>query len=318
LKICATIYAVHSWLDENRNHLAQPFAGAKRNLTAEGRSEFAIRKAQAGPGISDVGLRSSFGPRTSDFGFRRRGFTLLELLLAVMVFAIVLGAIHAVFFSALRLHNRTTDAIERGVPIQQAVAIIKHDLSHLVLPGGTLSGTLQTAPLQNTGMGTPAGQPMVGMPANQMSGALKGQSSPQFYTANGIVDLTSPWADIERVYYYLAAPTNNTPGMDLLRSVTRNLLPTLQDEPVAQFLMSGVEEINFYFHDGTQWRETWDSTTADPVTGQTNTLPRAIKVQLQLASETRGQPLGAPVEIVVPVFAQASTNLTAQASGGGQ
>src|SRR5947207_14101285 len=54
---------------------------------------------------------------------RTRGFTLLELLIAVAVFAIVLAAINAVFYGALRLRNKTTEAIKEALPMQQALAI---------------------------------------------------------------------------------------------------------------------------------------------------------------------------------------------------
>ena len=55
-----------------------------------------------------TGLRTTL---PSSFVIPQRGFTLLELLLAVLVFAIVLAAIHTVFFSAFKLRQRTTDAI---------------------------------------------------------------------------------------------------------------------------------------------------------------------------------------------------------------
>jgi len=101
--------------------------------------------------------------------------------------------------------------------------------------------------------------------------------------------------------------------------VTRNLLPaTVEDEPAQQWLMSGVQSLKFYYHDGTQWRDSWDSTTADPTTGQTNTLPAAIKLQIQLIAKEGGRPLSlsAPVELVVPIVVRGRTNATAQASGG--
>src|SRR5258708_18471485 len=75
---------------------------------------------------------------------RPRGFTLLDLLIAVAVFAIVLAAINAVFYGALRLRDKTTEALKEALPMQQALAIIKRDLANIVVPGGTLSGLLQT------------------------------------------------------------------------------------------------------------------------------------------------------------------------------
>jgi type II secretory pathway pseudopilin PulG len=234
---------------------------------------------------------------------------LLEVLLAVMVFAIVLLAIHSVFFTALRLRNKTTEAVERTVPLNQTVAVIKKDLANIVLPAGTLFGPFQTTPSQNSGL--QSGSSLTsGTLANQTAGMMVGQSSPEFYTATGVIDLTSPFAEVQKVSYFLAPPTNNIPGMDLYRSVTRNLLPVLTEEPVNQFLMGGVEEIYFYFYDGTQaqWLDTWDSTTPDPTTGLTNNLPQAIKMRIQLAGEGQARSGGAPVEIVVPLVVQTSTN----------
>jgi type II secretion system protein J len=235
---------------------------------------------------------------TRTYAGHEPGFTLLELLLAVLVFSIVLAAIHVVFFSAFKLRNKTADVIERSLPVQQALAIIKRDLANLVPPGGVLSGALQSTPtLTTAGSGT--------------SGSLSQPSGPQFYTAVGIVDDTAPWGEIERVSFRLVPPTNNTAGMDLYRSVARNLLPVLQDETEDQYLMSGVESIAFQFYDGNAWKDTWDSTQADTTTGLSNHVPYAIKMDLQLYNQnpSAGQP--APVELIVPVLVLARTNVTA-------
>jgi len=245
---------------------------------------------------SDFGLGASFGFRISDFGFGQRGFTLLELLLAVLVFSIVLGAIHVVFVSAFRLRNRTSEAIERALPLQQAVAILKRDLANIVPPSGTLSGALQSTPTIST--------------SGSMTASRRGQNGPEFYTATGIVDDNAPWSEIRRVSYFLAAPTNDTPGLDLYRSVTRNLLPLTQDETDDQYLMSGVEAIAFQYYDGNAWRDTWDSTQVDSATGLSNNLPRAIRLELQLHYENRAAGVPAPVQLIVPVVALARTNVT--------
>jgi len=221
-----------------------------------------------------------------------RGFTLIEVLIAVAIFAIVLAAINTVFYSALRLRNRSAAAFDEALPVQQAVAIIKRDLANLVVPGGTLSGALQTTTITNS---------------------VAGQASPDFYTSAGLMDNIAPWGDIERVSYLLVDPANRTPGMDLYRAVTRNLLSQTQDPPVQQRLMGGVQGLVFYFYDGEQWLDSWDSAA------QTN-LPLAIKVQIQLAAQgtASASSLSAPIELVVPVDAQVGTNQTQVASGGQQ
>jgi prepilin-type N-terminal cleavage/methylation domain-containing protein len=189
---------------------------------------------------ASFGLRNSLVIRHSSFVIRHQAFTLLELLLAVLVFAIVLAAVHTVFFSAFKLRKRTTDAIERSLPLQQALGIIRRDLANLVPPGGVLAGALQSAPTITT---TASGVKL----ANTMSR----QTSPQFFTAVGIVDDYAPWGDLERISYYLATPTNDTPGLDLFRSVARNLLPVAQDETDDQFLLGGVDTITFQYYNGT-------------------------------------------------------------------
>src|SRR4051812_26961616 len=72
----------------------------------------------------------------------RKAFTLIEIMLAVAIFAIVLVAINSVFYSALRLRRKASEAIEQSLPIQQTIAIMKRDLQGLVAPGGTLTGPL--------------------------------------------------------------------------------------------------------------------------------------------------------------------------------
>jgi type II secretion system protein J len=231
---------------------------------------------------------------------RPRAFTLIEVLIAAAAFAIVLAAINAVFYSALRLRNKSAAALDEALPIQQAVGIIKRDLSNIVAPGGALSGPLQTTVI-TTG--------------------LAGQSGPEFYTASGLLDETSPWAEIQKISYVLVASTNRDGGKDLVRAITRNLLPTTgTEQPVQQWLMSGVQGMTYFYYDGSQWRDSWDSTTADQTTGLTNTLPRAIKLQIQLASASGGaaRSQSEPVELVVPLFVQARTNQTSQGTGGQQ
>ena len=136
--------------------------------------------------------------------------------------------------------------------------------------------------------------------------------SPTFYTASAIIDDTAPWGEVERVVYYLAAPTNNTPGKDLMRAVSRNLLPTLQDEPVAQWVLGGVQEVTFTYYDGMQWQQVWDSTLL-----ASNKLPLAVKVELQLLPEETERQMRDPITLVVPLAVQGSTNATTQTTGGG-
>ncbi|MGN6385833.1 MAG: type II secretion system protein GspJ [Verrucomicrobiota bacterium] len=215
---------------------------------------------------------------------QRKAFTLIEVLLAVAIFAIVLGAINTVFYSALKLRNKTSELLDKSVPTEQAIKIIKRDLANLVPPSGPLTGQLQSTPTTN---------------------AIAGVNGPIFYCASGSIDEINPWPDVQKVAFTLVQSTNRFEGYDLVRVVDRNVLAPTPSQPVSQKLMGGVDQIAFQFFDGSQWQNTWDSTL------QTPSLPKAIKMQIQLLQDRSVRASAqTPIEIVVPVMVEARTNST--------
>ena len=240
-------------------------------------------------------------------------FTLLELLIAVVAFAIVLAAINGVFYSGLKLRNRSAASLEKSLPLAQALLVLKRDIANLAPPStneNRLIGELQSTPTGTGASSTPRFGSIAG--ATGASGGQNSQISPDFYTLSGLLDSAAPWPSVQKVAYLLVESTNrNALGRDLVRAVTRNLLPAggIKELPAEQLLLSDVEDVFFLYHDGTDWQETWDS-TAD----QTRKLPRAIKVQIQLAGASPAE-LRPPVELVVPIVVEATTN---SVSGGSQ
>lgn len=215
---------------------------------------------------------------------QRKAFTLIEVLLAVAIFAIVLGAINTVFYSALKLRNKTSELLDKSVPTEQAIKIIKRDLANLVPPSGPLTGQLQSTPTTN---------------------AIAGVNGPIFYCASGSIDEINPWPDVQKVAFTLVQSTNRFEGFDLVRVVDRNILAPTPSQPVSQKLMGGVDQIAFQFFDGSQWQSTWDSTLQSPA------LPKAIKMQIQLLQDRSIRASAqTPIEIVVPVMVEARTNST--------
>ena len=217
------------------------------------------------------------------------------MILAVGVAAIVLVAVSAAFFTALHLQASTQAAVDEATPIDQALAVMRRDLECVVTPtNGTskvLSGNFKVGQVSSFGINTPVAIEM--------------------YTATGALSSSpvSPWSDIQRVTYELERSTgSSTPGMELVRSVTRNLLSTLTPDVENQPLLSGVENIQFSCYDGAQWYNTWD--TSDPTTGNTN-LPRAVRVQIQMAADNSAEKQS-PIEILVPIDSQSRTNAVLQ------
>jgi type II secretion system protein J len=223
-----------------------------------------------------------------------KAFTLVEMILAVGVAALVLIAANAVLFSALHLRDATSDMVDAESPVDAAVTFLKRDLQCCVTPtNGTskvLSGGFRAGNITSTGVSDPVAVEM--------------------FTATGALSGSQPWGDIQRVTYELKNSTNpDAPGKDLYRSVLRNLLtvstPTVDD----QLMLSGVASVKFSCYDGAIWNDTWDTTSTMSV--NTN-LPLAVRVQIQMA----GNPNAQPVEIVVPIDSVSRTNavLTTTAS----
>jgi type II secretion system protein J len=231
---------------------------------------------------------------------RRHGFTLIEILLAVTIFAIVLLSINTVFYSALRLERATTRSLDSRVTLNQALALLRRDLQGAVSPN--TNGIF----LCDFISGAAAGSSM---------GSTK-NSSLEFCTTTGVIKDDAPWGDLQRVRYELVQPANRTlRGLDLVRVVTRNLLPTTTEETATQWLMGNVESLEFLSYDGSTWRDSWDTTMGD--TG----LPLAVRARLQLANTNQAGNVSftqlEPLELLVPLMVQARTN-TATATSDAQ
>src|ERR1044071_8715978 len=99
--------------------------------------------------LSPVNL--SFEIRHSKFS---HAFTLIELILAIGVAAIVLIAVNTVFFSALRLRNATTEMVDDATPIENAITILRRDLMCAVspIPGGIMSGDFKCGDVTSVGV----------------------------------------------------------------------------------------------------------------------------------------------------------------------
>ena len=96
--------------------------------------------------------------------------------------------------------------------------------------------------------------------------------------------------------------------MDLVRCINRNILATTTQTPEIQWLMGNVQNLQIDCYDGTQWQNTWDTSTAN--NGNTN-LPVAVRIRILLVAKqgeaARNQQ---PLEVLVPLVSQTRTNLT--------
>ncbi|MEI6194757.1 MAG: type II secretion system protein GspJ [Verrucomicrobiota bacterium] len=216
-----------------------------------------------------------------------QAFTLVEMILAIGVAAIVLIAVNGVLFAALHLRDATSEVVDAAAPIDQTATFLRRDLQCIVTPtNGTskvLSGDFRVGNISSLGVTEPVAIEM--------------------FTATGALSANAPWADIQRVTYALKPPADPaSTGKDLIRSVTRNLLTMTTPEIEEQLMLSDVATIKFSCYDGAQWQDTWDTTGA--TTSNTN-LPLAVRVDIQMA----GKSDAGPIELLVPIDAVARTNM---------
>lgn len=234
---------------------------------------------------------------------RLRAFTLIEILLAVVIFGIVLMAMNTVFYTGLRLERSTTRALDERTTLNQALAILRRDLQGAVPPNtnGVFLCDFRSGASLSSSLGSSLGA--------ARGGAI------EFCTTTGVVKDELPWGDLQRVRYQLVEPADRTTrGLDLVRVVTRNLLPTTTEEVDTQWLTGHVESLEFLTYDGSSWRDSWDTTLGDIG------LPLAVRARVMLANTN--SPSGSytvtrePLELLVPLTIQSRTN--SAATGGEQ
>jgi type II secretory pathway pseudopilin PulG len=226
----------------------------------------------------------------------------MEVMLALAVSAIVLAAIGGVFFSALRLRDRTSAMLDASVPLHQAFAIMRRDLQGALPPGGSalpIAGDFKSDP--------------------QGGGGMSQGSRLQLFTTTGLMSDSLPWGEVQEVVYELRDAADRAhSGKDLVRTITRNLLASGAPDENDQWLLGNIRTLEFACYDGTDWRDSWDTSLAN-----TN-LPSAVRVRVQLVADNAApSSKEQPFELIVPLTSQSRTNqpqttTTTAATGGGQ
>lgn len=187
-----------------------------------------------------------------------RAFTLLELLAATAMTAVLAGSLYATLHTAFKARRNATAAVEQVRKTELAVELIRADIESAVVPKGILAGVFVGEDGVNE-----AGQPSDTLILH--------------CTADGAAQ-TQGAGDIRMVEFACEGDEDGK-GMILLRRVTLNLLATKVEEPTEEVLCRGVRSFDLMYYDGTDWQEDWDSGTHD------NTLPLAMQVTLELVAE---------------------------------
>ena len=237
--------------------------------------------------MTSASTRAARSPWEIRHGKFTSAFTLVEMILAIGVAAIVLVAVNAVLFAALHLREVTTDVVDAATPVDQTFLLLRRDLQCVVTPTNGTSKVLSGGFRAGTGISsTGVSEPVAA----------------EMFTATGALSANAPWADIQRVTYELKTALDGSGRRDLYRTVSRNLLSINTPDVADELLLNGVESVKFTCYDGSRWNDAWDTTD---VTSLTTNLPLAVRVEIQMAGASK---LTEPIPLVVPIDSQSRTN----------
>jgi len=186
---------------------------------------------------------------------RRGAFTLLEMIVAMAIMAVLAGSLYATLHTAFRARRSATAAVEETRRADLTLALVETDLASAVVPTGLLAGGF---------LGEPATD-AAGRPADAL---LLHATAPGGTAVAGRGDI--------RAIEFACEPSDDDTGLVLVRYVTTNLLAPTTPEPEEETLCRNVFALSLRYYDGIEWLDTWDSTTQD------NDLPAAVEVVLEL------------------------------------
>ncbi|HZL37802.1 MAG TPA: type II secretion system protein GspJ [Tepidisphaeraceae bacterium] len=254
-------------------------------------------------------------PSVGRVGGGRKGFTLLELLVALSMAAIVAVAL----FDSLRIGFKQKQIAERAVApariADEVMEVLRNDIQCALPPRSQM--TLQQQYLQGNASGQPrvfAG-PFEGMQSQDARGD-EADDLVFFSTASSPLHPQGANGDIKQIELTVIQPPNSADFV-LVRNTTNNLLDPQQELPDQEILCRHVYGFSLQYFDGVQWNTFWDSTQ------QSNSLPLAVAVVLTLDTQQKnpdGTPLLANFRRVfqLPCYGVPSTaNATSGAGGSG-
>jgi general secretion pathway protein J len=226
---------------------------------------------------------------------RARGMTMIEIMVAIGILAMVAVLIHGVIDSLSRGRKGEGVRAERAHEGREAMQRIVRDLS-----GAYISAHVPSVPTLITGRTAFVGKSSA--PYDRMD-----------FTsfAHLRTERNSHESDQAEVGYFVVKDPEVSDKMDLVR---REQTP-IDYEPlkggIVNVVAEDVEKFDVRFLDPTtsQWIETWDSMQ---VTGQPNRLPFEVDITLVLKGVGSGPPYSYTTKVFIPIQAPLSFGIPRQ------
>jgi len=176
-----------------------------------------------------------------------KGFTLLEVLIAIAIFSLISLSSFTIFDSVLKGDETSKKRSNRQNELQRAFLIIERDITQIAR---------RTIRLEGEG---PLGQLI-----QSAEDSFASEEQAIAFVRHGWTNpgLLLPRSDIQAVAYRLVDETLQRLHFNFVDSV-------VGEEPKIRVLISDVTELSFEYYDGKKWQKTWSG----------NTLPLAIAIE---------------------------------------
>jgi prepilin-type N-terminal cleavage/methylation domain-containing protein len=213
---------------------------------------------------------------------KRRGFTLLELIVAMIIFTIVISAAYALFDAGRSVTSRAEFRSQLFQTARAALQTVEDDLRGAVMP---------STPFDLGFIGTSGGSDKE--PLDKLEFVSVNRYTSAAYDVNTVTTDKVWGIDMSKVYYSIE-PDTTKKAHGFVRECPLELTPPNgpmhRDDDVKE-LAGDVVFVHFRYFDGTDWQISWDST-------QTGNLPKAVEVTVYVRGEWRNE------EVVEPFVAR--------------
>jgi prepilin-type N-terminal cleavage/methylation domain-containing protein len=193
---------------------------------------------------------------------RRNGqeaFTLLELLVALGLGVVVIGAAYAALSASIDSSHRLDGYVEGTTTLSSVASTMKRQLTNAYFEStSTLSPVFTVTPSDQSAAASQAGQP----PSDTISFS---------YAWSGTMVDAETQFPYYTVTYFIADATTDSPG-GLTREITPLWQRDVTDTPQDELIAPEVRGMGVLCYDGTQWTNQWDAASSG--------LPCVVRVDL--------------------------------------
>jgi len=202
-------------------------------------------------------------------------FTLLEVLVAVAIVGMISAGLAASMHVAFKARRSATEGADSVRAVRVTLDFIGRDLQNALPPGGSFAGSFtgEDSIVSGEDADTVSFAHSAD-PARSLEGASDIERVSLVVIHSSDIEADAPRdAQLNADTAAVSGDENDTV---LVRRVTRRLLASVADAPADQVLCRGVRGFNLRYFDGSQWSNSWSSSTRE------NALPVAVEVTLSM------------------------------------